>query len=146
MLESCPLCVTAARLIEPIAQVDTATRVAAVMVWLSFFFGLVGLAYFVQTKVTTTMETSIVGVGGLVLAFAPVVFVMLLPGGVPIHLDYGGYAALLFGIVALVTATAALRIEEPPSTPIRDGWAKEEEEDEHLEATAAATYGTLRRA
>jgi hypothetical protein len=147
LLENCPVCVAAARFIGPIAAVDTASRVAGIMVWVSFVLGLIGLAYFSQTRTTSTFETFLVAAGGFVLAFSPVVFVLLLPEAVPIHLAAGGYFALFFGVLSLVIATAGLRADAADGM-ITDGWAKDDDEEtsrHSSEASAAATYGAVGR-
>lgn len=116
------------------------------MVWMSFVLGLIGLAYFSQTKTTSSFETFLTASGGFILAFSPVVFVMLLPEAVPIHLASGGYIALFFGVLSMVMASAGLRAEA------QEEEAEEEElsileDDENRRrgsSAAAAAYGSIR--
>ena len=150
LLESCPVCVAAARFIGPIAAVDTASKVAGIMVWASLILALIGLAYFAQTRIVSSFQTFLVATGGFVLAFAPVTFVLLLPEAVPIHLDSGGYLALFFGVMSMVTATAGLRAESDDEISISEGWGRDSEDEvrserSHVssEASAAATYGAI---
>jgi len=146
LLENCPICVAASRFIGPIAAVDTASKVAAIMVWLALILGLIGLAYFAQTRVTSTLETVLVAAGAFMLAFAPIVFVMLLPEAVPIHLDVGGYVALFFGVVSLIISTLGLRTETV-AEGIAEGWLKDDDDatSRASEASGVATYGALPR-
>jgi hypothetical protein len=148
LLDSCPICVAAARLIGPIAAVDNASRVAAIMVWTALVLGLLGMAYFAVTRATSSLQTFLIAAGGFILAFAPVVFVMLLPEAVPIHLDAGGYVALFFGVMSLVTATAGLRAEAEEEEWAASDISLDEMEMEQIsprgsEPSAAATYGSL---
>lgn len=147
LLQSCPVCVAAARFIGPIAAVDTASRIAEIMVWVAFMLSLIALAFFAQTRITSNFQTFLTAAGGFVLAFSPVAFVLLLPEAVPIHLDIGGYLALFFGVMAMVTAAAGLRAETEEEFDIVEGWGKDsiDEERSHTgsEASAAATYGAI---
>ena len=152
LLESCPVCVAAARFIGPIAAVDIASKVAGMMVWVALVLDLIGLSYFAQTRVTSTFQTFLVASGGFILAFSPVVFVLLLPEAVPIHLAAGGYFALFFGVMSMVISTAALRSKIDDEMSQAEDWEREsedwrreseEERSYKSEASAIARYGAL---
>lgn len=143
LIEDCPICVVAARFIEPIGQIGNASKTAVGMVYASASCAAACVLIIAQTKKNSRAAQGFSLLSGALLAFAPMVFLLMIPNSIPVHLGVAGYGAVGFGTAALVCAVAALNEAQRYSVvDVRDGWAATAAADRPV---PLATYGATNK-
>jgi hypothetical protein len=156
LTSSCPICVTAAAFIGPVAAVESASKTALYMIIGGLILIIVVIVMLVDARTATLTQATVTAIAAVIISCAPLIFDKLLPENVPIHLDSGGWSVLFLGLGGFVlSCLVALALMEEERAAANEFGGGDEEENNHLTSNSTkagsrqpewfvASYGSIR--